>query len=362
MRKLFICFATIAAVMLCGSCAKKAPVGPNDANKRYFVAWLQVNNINVDDTSGRGIYILEDTPGTGIEVKEDGFALLEYTTTDLEGNIISYTDVETAKKIGAYDPEKYSSYFGPQFLTTYTGNIYAGVSDLLLGMKVGGHRKAIIPSWLLSYKDFDKESDYLKLSSSNETLIYDVTVKDFTTEVDKWEIDSIGRFFNNDKVLFDGVPANKVFVRNEGVTMTLGDSVSTGFYYKQIKAPVDTNSFAKDTTIYINYTGRLLNGQVFDTTIEDVAKDHNIYSSSRTYAPVQINWSDADTHNYTGITMGTDKSEIIAGFGMTLWEMRPMEKGIGVFYSVLGYGASGSSGLIPSYAPLIFEIEIVEKP
>lgn len=361
MRKLFICFATVAAAMICGSCAKKAPVGPNDANKRYFEAWMQVNDINATP-SGRGIYILEDTPGTGEKIKENGFALLEYTTSDLEGNIISYTDAETAKKLGAYNPDSYSKFFGPQFLSTYEGNIYAGVADMLFDMLVGGHRKAILPSWLLSYKDLEKESDYLKLASSNETLIYDVTVKDFTTDIDKWEIDSIARFFNNDKVLVDGLPANKVFVRNEGVTMTVGDSVSTGFYYKQLKAPVDTTSFARDTTIYINYTGRLLNGQVFDTTIEDVAKDNNIYSSSRTYAPVQINWSDADTNNHTGITMGSDESEIISGFSMTLWEMRPMEKGVGIFYSTLGYGASGSSGLIPPYAPLIFEIEIVKKP
>ena len=37
-----------------------------------------------------------------------------------------------------------------------------------------------------------------------------------------------------------------------------------GFYYKQLQAPSDTTSFPKDTTIYINYTGRLLNGLVFD--------------------------------------------------------------------------------------------------
>jgi hypothetical protein len=36
-------------------------------------------------------------------------------------------------------------------------------------------------------------------------------------------------------------------------------------------------------------------------------------------------------------------------------------KAVGVFYSDLGYGYSGS-GSIPAYAPLVFEIEIVEKP
>ena len=39
-----------------------------------------------------------------------------------------------------------------------------------------------------------------------------------------------------------------------------------------------------------------------------------------------------------------------------------VEKGIGVFYSPLGYNYSGSGASIPGYAPLIFEIEVVEKP
>jgi FKBP-type peptidyl-prolyl cis-trans isomerase len=247
-------------------------------------------------------------------------------------------------------------------LTTYEGNIYAGIADMLLDMKVGGSRKAIIPGWLFSYDSYATEKEYLEKTTSSDAKIYEVKIKDFTTDIDKWEIDSIGRFFNNDKVLIDGIAANKLFTTEHGWTMTAADSVSKGFYYKQLKAPVDTTSFKADTTIYINYTGRLLNGQVFDTTIEDVAKDNNIWSSSRTYKPSQINWAGAEDNTYKGITMGSDDTSVISGFAMTLWQMRSMEKGIGVFYSPLGYSTSGSGETIPAYSPLIFEIEIVEKP
>ncbi len=361
MRRIIISAAVILTALFANSCAKKAPVGPNDANRRYFDAWLLINNIDVKP-SGRGIYVLEDTPGQGADVKENGFALVDYTTTDLEGNISSYTGAKVAKQLGTYNYDAYTTFYGPQFMTTYDGNIYAGLADLLFGMKVGGHRKAIIPSWLFSYSDYENEEDYLEQSSKSETLIYDIYVKDFTTDIDKWEIDSIGRFFSNDRILIDGIAADKIFTSKNGLTMTEADSVYTGFYYKQLKAPADTTSFVKDTTIYINYTGRLLNGQVFDTTIEEIAKDNRIYSRSKTYEPVQINWANEENNNHTGITMGTDESSLISGFTLTLWQMRPMEKGIGVFYSTLGYGASGSGNTIPAYSPLIFEIEIVEKP
>lgn len=356
MKGLLTAAAVISAALFATGCAKNIATGPNEANKRYLDAWLQVNNVNVSPT-GLGIYILEDTDGTGVEVEKDGFVLLDYTITDLEGNISSYTSAATAQQLGKYSE---SDYYGPKFNNTFSGNIYAGVAEMLIGMKAGGHRKAIIPGWLMSYDEFDNESDYLAQASTQSTVVYEVDVKDFTKDISKWEIDSIGRFFSSD-VLIDGIPAKQLFTTASGNVMTAADSVDTGFYYKQLSAPSDTTSFPIDTTIFINYTGMTLDGRVFDTTIEDVAKDYGIYSSGRTYEPVQINWPSAE-EDYTSITMGTGETSLINGFNLTLWQMKANEEGIGVFYSALGYANSGSGNSIPSYSPLIFKIEIVAKP
>lgn len=348
-----------AAIFIIG-CAKTVSVGPNEANKRYLEAWMQVNGIDVEP-SGLGIYILDNKDGKGAEVTRDGFALLDFKITDLDGTITSYTGEEIAKQLGSYN---ISDYYGPKFITTHENTIYAGVYNMLEGMTVGGYRKAIIPAWLLSYKTYGTEAEYLAQESTSSTAIYEVYVKDFTDSVSNWELDSLERFFRNDKVIIDGKPVDQIFVNEKGDPMVKADTTQVeGFYYKQLSAPASTDKFPSDTAIFINYTGRTLDGRVFDTTYEKVAKDNHIYSSSRTYEPVQINWPNtSEDEGYDKITMGTDESEIIAGFALTLWQMHPMEKGVGVFYSQLGYGSTGSGNAIPGYAPLIFEIEIVEKP
>ena len=354
MKKVFSAALYIAAAMLLAGCAKTVVPGPNEANKRYFDAWMHINHPSAEPT-GLGIYIIEEKEGTGATVTDNGFVLVDYKISSLEGDISSYSEEITAKQLGDYD---ITEYYGPKFWTTFKTTIQAGVGDALYGMKAGGYRKVIVPSWLMTMNKFDTAEEYLDYydeddSPSYSSAIYEFTVRDFTENMDKWQTDSIVRFFGNDKVMIAGKPADQVFAG-----MSEADSVKTGFFYKQLAAPVDTTTFKKDTTVYINYTGKLLNGLVFDTNIERVAKDNNLYSSSKTYEPMLINWGE----KYSDITMGSGKSSVVSGFALTLWQMKAMEKGVGVFYSDLGYGYSGSGSSIPGYASLIFEIELVENP
>lgn len=333
---------TLAAVAVAG-CAKEVSVGSNDANKRFFDAWIHVNHPGVTPTE-LGTYVLEENPGDGATVEKDGFAIVDYVVTDLEGNITSYTYKETAKQLGQYDT---SYYYGPKVLTTTEGTIQAGVADALLGMKVGGSKKVVIPGWLFTYKVYDNIEDYLNppkddltTSATYDNAIYNVTVTDFTDNINDWQINKMGEYFK----------------ANPELGLTVKDSLKMGFYYKQLQAPQSLDSLKSDTTVYINYTGKLLNGLIFDTTDERTAKDNGIYSSSREYKPVPVKWAS----EYSDITL--DGSNIIGGFALTLWQMRPYEKGVGIFYSDLGYTYSGSGKSIPGYAPLIFEIELVDKP
>ena len=337
--------STLYAVMLLAAagCAKTVESGPNDAKKRYFDAWMELNHPGVT-SSGLGIYIIEEEKGSGTEVLKDGYALIDYRISDLEGNITDYTDKATAKQLGTYDT---TTYYGPKFQIPADGQLPAGLSQALVGMKAGGHRKVIIPSWLMTYSVYDSEEKYLAKSSSSANTVYDITVSDFTKDIKEWQTDRIEEYFKANKDIFGDMSVTKDTIPEQ-----------PGFFYKELKAPSDTAKFKKDTTIYINYTGKLLNGLVFDTTDERIAKDNGIYSASRTYEPVRINWGE----KYSEITMGSSKSSVVSGFALTLWQMKAMEKGIGVFISDYGYQASGNGASIPGFSPLVFEIELVAKP
>lgn len=327
----------MAVLIVAAGCAKEAVSGPNDANKRFMDAWMYVNYPDIQP-SGLGIYVLEEQEGEGDEViKEGNYAIVDYTVTDLQGNISSYTADTTAKKLGKY---KSTNYYGPKVWLTMDATIQAGLQEAVVGMKRGGYKKVVIPSWLMTYSTYGTKQEYLDQETSYSNTIYEFTVKDFTDSIDVWQKDSIERYI----------------VKNYG-SLDAFSNDTTGFYYRQLEPPVSDKAFSADTTIYINYTGKLLNGLVFDTNIERVAKDNNLYDPSKTYEPTSIKWGE----KHGDITMGSSSS-VISGFSLTLWQMKPMEKGIGIFYSPLGYGYSGSEPAIPPYAPLIFEIEIVEKP
>lgn len=326
------------AVLLAG-CAKSEKSEPYEDEQRYVEAWMSVNypEIQPDDL---GIYILEDEPGTGEELDEQIYVIVNYTISDMDGTVSSTTSKTLSQQLGTYEA---ANYYGTEVWIYGYDNLPPGVEDMLKGMKIGGSRTALIPAWLMGSKRYSKPSDYLKHSSSdNSTAIYSVELVGITDDIYEVETDSMAVY---SKKYLEGI-----------------DSTSYGFYYKQLKAPVDTTSFPSDTSVYINYIGRLLNGQVFDTTIKDTAKFYNIYSTSKTYQPAKITWGDSYSDLTLSADSSSDGSSVITGFSMTLWEMRSYEKAVGMFYSAYGYSYSGSGSTIPAFAPLVFEIEMVDEP
>lgn len=331
-------YLMLAALAVC-SCAKDPVAGKNDEAKLYFDAWMHVNHPEAEKT-GLGIYVLDEIPGTGTEAgtpESHPFVRLDYVMWDLEWGIGATTSEELCKQMGTYE---FGDYYGPEIWARANNALTAGVEEGISTMRVGGTKRFIVPGWLETTSRYKTEEEYLK-NVTGTAAIYEITLREVITDIKKWEADSIGRYISKT------FPGKSVL-----------DSLHYGFYYFQTKAAPEGKSFTRDTTIYVNYVGRLLDGTVFDTNVKDSAKFYGVYSAAQTYGPSEVKISKGENEDLT-VKMGS--SSVIDGFEDAILQMGPYAKGVSLFYSTLGYGSSGNGDAIPGYAPLRFDIEVVNK-
>lgn len=83
--------------------------------------------------------------------------------------------------------------------------------------------------------------------------------------------------------------------------------------------------------VMVNYTGWLLNGKLFDQNHDRVKP----------------------------FMFRVDRSEVILGWDQILQIMRPGDKWLLIIPPELAYGRRGSPPVIPSYATLVFDVEIL---
>jgi FKBP-type peptidyl-prolyl cis-trans isomerase len=105
----------------------------------------------------------------------------------------------------------------------------------------------------------------------------------------------------------------------------------SGLYYLEVVAGSGLLAVKHDTA-FVKYTGKLLNGTVFDT---------NVGKTDTLKSPV-------------------DEGYLIAGFDEGITYMSEGGKATFLMPSKLAYGTNGSYPRIPGYAPLLFEVELVK--
>ena len=345
MKKYIIIAIALFGIII--GCGRTVTTSQHEADQRSFNAWVHVQKELHPEylwqQTPLGSWLLEEETGKGelVTGTEDTLYIrVNYTSRSTNGTISNTNSAKIAQQLGTY---KESNYYGPSVM--YMGGIYAGIEEIITGMRDGGRRKVAVPGWLLTYTRYDSPEKYLNDSTSNAPVIYDIELVDHFRNVKQWELDSVARYLTRTFPYKFGKDPVKARADSAG---------AHGFYYAQIRKPSKSVQL-KDTTVSINYVGRLLNGRVFDTTIRDTAIYYGLYNSSRTYEPASVKigtkWSDTKLNS----------SSVIEGFARTVYRMAPGEKGSGIFWSYLGYGTSGSGSSIPSYAPLRFDIELVSK-
>jgi FKBP-type peptidyl-prolyl cis-trans isomerase FkpA len=97
-------------------------------------------------------------------------------------------------------------------------------------------------------------------------------------------------------------------------------------------------------TVLVNYTGKLLSGQIFDSSIADVAKQAGLNQPGRTYEPIKI-------------VLG--QNQVIKGWEEGLLLVHEGGKIDLIIPSDLGYGDQPQGDAIPPFSTLAFNIELV---
>ena len=336
---------TLAAVvcLLAAGCAKDSSMKTGEKAQEYLKLYIEKYYPYVTPNE-YGLYVLEETPGTGSAWTESvPYVYARTTIRDLGGTITSTTEETLAQQLGTYTQ---GNYYGPKYQETGQEKSYLGLDNLLKGMRVGGTRKAIIPSWQLTTSRYSNSKEYIDACTSDAHMEYTVTLEGISSDMAATEKDSLAKY-----VLHNYGPGLS--------PTTIASDVTEGAFYfiSDSTAFIGKPYFPSDTTLKLNYTGRLLNGQVFDTTIERVAKDAGIYSTSKTYGPVSVTFAS----KYTEVKMG-ESSSLITGFKGGLYKLRWIgQKADALFTSELGYTATGSGQTIPPYSPLLFELEVVKE-
>lgn len=116
----------------------------------------------------------------------------------------------------------------------------------------------------------------------------------------------------------------------------------SGLYYVESKKGNGKKPKAGDM-VKVNYTGRLLNGTVFDTSDEATAKTAGTYHKDRKYEPYEF------AVGVGGVIPGWDEGIMMMSVG---------SKGQLIIPSAIAYGAQGG-GPIPPFSPLVFDVELV---
>ncbi|MDO9552701.1 FKBP-type peptidyl-prolyl cis-trans isomerase [Rhodonellum sp.] len=96
-------------------------------------------------------------------------------------------------------------------------------------------------------------------------------------------------------------------------------------------------------TLKVDYVGKLSNNKVFDTSLESVAKDNDLFNANRVYAPLELLFG---------------YGQVIPGFEYALSKMEMGDKATVIIPSIYGYGSQPVSS-IPKNSILIFEIDLV---
>ena len=118
----------------------------------------------------------------------------------------------------------------------------------------------------------------------------------------------------------------------------------SGLFYV-IEEEGDGPEVNEGDTVGVNYTGYVLDGTVFDTSIEEVARENNTFMEGRPYEPIEFQ---------------VGAGRVIPGWDEGLQYLKKGSKAKLLIPSTLAYGDRQASEVIKANSVLVFDVEVTD--
>jgi len=268
-----------------------------------FTNYIKSNNVTVEADSN-GIYKTTTKNGNGKSVVAGNYAKINLKFSLLDRPQPLFDSWKNTQGAGV-DVMVGSGYFG------------VGLDNCLLSAKEGDVFTAVIPS-AMAFGALGVE----RIVPPYSPLVYECAVISTTSEANfraQKEKEAEELKVKQKQAL------NKYLIENKITSPPDADGI-----FKKIETAGNGSSPVAGDKVSVNYTGYLLDGTKFDSSIGRKPFDFAVATGA-----------------------------VIPGWDKALSTMKVGEKSIFIIPSELAYGAQGSQGVIPPNAILVFEIELL---
>jgi FKBP-type peptidyl-prolyl cis-trans isomerase len=160
------------------------------------------------------------------------------------------------------------------------------------------------------------------------------------------KVQSLDEAIAERKTMLDGLAAKETadmnkYIADKGLTLT---TTASGLKYKITTPSIKRKPVAGDS-VQVNYTGRTVEGKVFDSSIEADAKAGGLVQPGRTYEPIAFRVGQGM------VIPGWDEGLLLLGEGA---------KATFVIPSKLAYGERGAGEDIKPFNTLIFDVQLMK--
>ena len=242
---------------------------------------------------------------------------------------IRFDTIETFSNVGHADRIL-------QAQSTFDGDLYEGLLMMHIGDKA---TFAIEADSLAKFLQSNQMPPYYN-PGTGQKIYYEINLQDIVTkeeimqEQSNFIAEMQERQQNEPETIAKYVEENNIKVKpnDDGL-------------YIIVKKKGNGAKVATGKKVAINYTGRLLDGKMFDTSVEGDARQGGIYTPEREpYKPLEY------TVGQMGLIRGWEEGIMGQPEGSILQIVMP---------SNMAYGSQGAGNTIPPFSPLVFDIEIV---